>query len=100
MKSPASALLFSALITVTFSGVSYAGCDAPEEPQIPNAETTVTAEMVKAQNDVKQFMAAAENYLSCVNNSTKHNRMVNRMEEVAEDFNQVVRAFKAKNSKA
>ncbi len=100
MKSPASALLFSVLITATFSSVSYAGCDAPEEPQIPNVETTVTAEMVKAQNDVKQYMAAAESYLSCVKNSSKHNRMVNRMQSVADDFNEVVRAFKAKNSRA
>lgn len=100
MKFPASALLFSVLFTATFSGVTYAGCDAPELPNIPDAETTVTAEMVKARNDVKQFMADAESYLSCERNSMKHDRMVSRMESVAADFNDVIRAFKERNSKA
>ena len=101
MKSPASALLFSAVLfgSLSFSAISKA-CEEPTEPTLPNAETTVTAEMVKAQNDVKEFIAAAEHYLSCVRSDAKHNKMVSRMEEVAAEFNQVVRAFKERNSKA
>jgi DNA topoisomerase IA len=101
MKSSASALLFSAAIVSTLSCSSLAAaCDEPAVPAIPNAETTVTAEMVKAQNDMKLYMAEAEKYLACVRNDAKHNKMVSRMEQVAEDFNQAVRAFKERMSKA
>jgi len=101
MKSPASVLLFSTIVfgALTFSSLSNA-CDAPAEPSIPNADTTVTAEMVKAQNDVKAYMAAAEAYLSCVRSDAKHNEMVSRMEEVAAEFNDAVRTFKSRMSGA
>ena len=100
MKAPASALLFSAVFlgVMTFAQTSKA-CEAPTEPSIPNADTAVTAEMVKAQNDVKQYMTDAQNYLQCVRNDTQHNRMVSRMEEIAAEFNQTVRAFKERMSK-
>jgi len=101
MNRPASALLFSvALIgSSVFSGAVNA-CEEPSEPAIPNADTTVTAEMVKAQNDVKAYMSAAETYLSCVRNDFKQKKMADRMQELAEEFNQTVRAFKERNSKA
>lgn len=98
-KTLAVRLIIIAIGVMGFTQIS-AACEAPAEPNIPNAETTVTAEMVKAQKDIKAYMAAAEAYLSCVRSSSKHNKMVTRMQEVADDFNKVVRAFKERKSRA
>jgi len=84
------------LIFTALSGGAYSGCTAPEPPHIPDAETTVTAEMVKAQNDVKAFLSEAENFLKCNRNSSKHNKMVDEMKDVGEKFNNVVKAYKAR----
>ncbi len=91
--------MYKVLLTLIFlalSGGLYADCTPPEPPQIPDAETTVTAEMVKAQNDVKAFMAEAEAFLKCNRNTSRHNKMVDTMNDVGKSFNDVVKAYKAR----
>lgn len=86
----ATAFVFSAVL---FSGLAQA-CTKPEAPALPDAATAVTAQMVKAKNDVQAYMAGANAYLECVNNDNKHNRMVKSMKKVGEEFNGAVRSYK------
>ncbi len=74
-------------------------CTAPTPPTMPDVDSAVLAEMVKTQNAVKKFLAAGDNYLDCEKNDTAHNQMVDLMHDVGEDFNQLIKDFKAKNKK-
>ncbi|WP_317928789.1 hypothetical protein [Halioxenophilus sp. WMMB6] len=69
-------------------------CDKPSTPEVPDPVTAVTPQMVKAKNDVKAYMDAANAFLACVKNDQKYNQMVDEMNKVAEDFNSAVRDFK------
>lgn len=82
------------LLALCCSGPVFAACDKPEPPEIPDPNTAVTAQMVKAQNDVKAFVAAAEDYLKCERNNFKADKMVEEMKTVADDFNKSIRAYK------
>lgn len=83
-----------------YSSTSFAACERPAPPALPNADTAVTAEMVKAQNEVKDYVAKAEAYLSCVDGKRSQNEMIAEMEKVAAEFNAVVRAYKARMANA
>lgn len=71
-------------------------------------------QMVSAQAQVKEYVAAMEEYLACINDEletagddapeeykalmiTRHNTAVGEMESVAAAFNQQVQAYKAAN---
>ncbi len=69
-------------------------CDKPSMPALPDPSTAVTPQMVKAKNDVKAFLGAAEGYLKCNISTKQHNTMVDEMKSVADDFNTIVRAYK------
>ena len=81
------------LSAVLFSGLTQA-CTKPAAPNLPDAATAVTAQMVKAKNEVKIYLADANSYLACVNNDRKHNKMVKTMEKVGKAFNGAVRQYK------
>lgn len=81
------------LSTVLFSGVVHA-CSKPDAPLLPDAATAVTAQMVKAKNDVQAYLAAATTYLECARNDKAHNRMVKSMKQVGDAFNTTVRSYK------
>ena len=78
------------------SGAAYADCPRPSAPEIPDPNSAVTAQMVKAQKEVKAFIADAESYLKCVRRPSEHDSMVDEMESVANNFNQSIRAYKEK----
>ncbi|MFT7128775.1 MAG: hypothetical protein ACI89U_000883 [Gammaproteobacteria bacterium] len=82
------------LSTVLFSGLTHAACAKPEAPMLPDAATAVTAQMVKAKNDVQAYMTDANAYLECVKNDKKHNRMVKSMKKIGTEFNVAVRSYK------
>lgn len=86
------------LSTVMFSGLTQA-CSKPAAPLLPDASTAVTAQMVKAKNEVKAYMAEAEAYLECAS-TTEHNQMVDNMKQLADGFNSAVRQYKARMSNA
>jgi len=88
-----------ALTTVLFSGVTQA-CTKPTAPALPDASTAVTAQMVKAKNEVKSYIASAESYLECVADAKKHNKMVDDMKTVASTFNTIVREYKQRMANA
>lgn len=88
-----------------------ADCDLPVEPQIPDGTGASLDAMVAGQTAVREFMASSEMYLECLNDIIdeedlsdeqhattvrEHNRMVTVMEQLAEEFNAQVRAFRAR----
>jgi len=89
-----------ALSTILFSGLTNAACTKPEVPVLPDAATAVTAQMVKAKNDVNIYMAGANAYLECVRNDKKHNRMVKSMKAVGKEFNLAVRSYRVRMAKS
>jgi hypothetical protein len=91
MRKKAS--LFTAMAFALISSVTLA-CDRPPMPELPDPASAVTPQMIKAKNDVKTFLAAAEVYLKCNITTKQHNAMVDEMHSIAENFNKVVRAYK------
>jgi hypothetical protein len=88
-----------------------ADCDLPVEPEIPDGTVAMLDTMVEGQAAIREFMAASEMYLECLNDIIdeedlsdeqhantvrEHNRVVSVMEQLAEEFNTQVRAFRAR----
>jgi len=90
----ANALIFATLLA---SSSAFA-CDKPAAPVLPDPDTAVTAQMVKAKNEIKAFIATAEAYLACVESgdTTAYNSMVEEMQAAADDFNKIVRKYKSR----
>lgn len=87
--------LFAACASALFSLPALA-CEAPaSKPEIPDPATAVTAQMVKSNNEVKQYVQAQEAYLSCAKLSSREKRQaVEELKAYADTFNQAVREFK------
>lgn len=78
-------------------GSSFAlACSAPEnKPEIPDPNTAVTAQMIAANNQVKEYVRATEEYLACARmNTAQLRREEAALREFAEEFNQAVRTFR------
>jgi cyclophilin family peptidyl-prolyl cis-trans isomerase len=93
------------------ASAAIGGCNAPTAPEIPDGASASTEDMIAAQTRVKTFVAAGEAYVKCVDavaddkdrattdrNAAvaEHNRMVGELERSAADFNDQLRAFKAR----
>lgn len=106
-------LLFACLWLSALLPVSAAGCEYPRSPQLPNGELASEDEMRAAQKDVRAFLAAAEEYLSCLSameeqagdslsprqaeiNVARYNAMVDEMHRVSDEYNIAVRIFKSR----
>lgn len=90
----ASLLLMMACPALTFA------CSEPAKPaEFPDPATAVTAQMVKANNEVKAYVKAMEEYLGCSGMSRGDQKAaVKDLEDYAESFNKLIREFKARNS--
>jgi len=97
------------------------GCDYPKRVNIPNGGTASKEEMLAGQRAIKDYMAAMEMYLGCIeqqeeatvttmpdlteeeraarssNLTKKHNAAIEEMELTAARFNEAVRAYKAQS---
>ncbi|MDJ0758654.1 MAG: hypothetical protein QNJ19_04605 [Woeseiaceae bacterium] len=97
-------------------------CDYPSRAKIVSGATATKDEMIASQKSVKAYMAAMDEYLACLEEeeqtaraelvepdaqtlqerdemlSKKHNAAVEEMEIVAAEFNEQVRAYKAKSN--
>jgi peptidyl-prolyl cis-trans isomerase A (cyclophilin A) len=86
-------------------------CKAPATPEVPDGASASTEQMVAGQNGVKAFVRDGQAYIKCVDavaddkdrattdrNAAigEHNRMVGELERSAADFNDQLRAFKAR----
>lgn len=86
------------LLGLTLGGPLALACEEPSsKPEIPDPATAATAQMVKANNDVKGYVAAMTEYLNCARmGSAQQRREVKALEDFAEEFNQAIRDFKAR----
>jgi hypothetical protein len=88
------------------------GCETPSMVALPDGKVATMNEMVDAQKKVKEYVAAMDEYLACVDQELKkagddapdeykglmanrHNAAVGEEEAVADAFNEQVRAYKA-----
>lgn len=94
MKNQARALFL--LATLSLSGTALAECSAPAEPQIPEGSVASGADMLKAKKEVEGFVSQAEAYMGCSIAAPLKDRMADRMEKVVAQFNQELRAYKAR----
>ena len=95
MKTKLFALVL--LANLLMSGAAFAACEAPDEPAIPDGEAANGSDMLKAKKEVEAFVAGMEEYLECSRPSVnQHNRMIDKMQDVAGKFNVQLRAYKAK----
>lgn len=94
---------------------AHAACDYPTEISIPSGSTATEAEMQAANQAVRQYMAAVESYLACLDEEEKslggavteeqkrvhvrrHNAAVDALNAVAGRYNEQVSLFN-KNKK-
>ena len=91
-------LLFVAALSGAFSASAWA-CEAPQnKPEIPDPSTAVTAQMVMSNNQVRDYVRAMEEYLNCARMSNSElRREESALKTYAEDFNTVIREFRALN---
>ncbi len=87
-----------AIFLLTLYVQTSQACSPPTKPELPNPDTAVTPQMVKAKNDVKAYLDAAEKYLNCNITTSQHNRIVDDMHNVADSFNTIVRSYKKRMS--
>lgn len=95
-------------------------CDYPQRASVPNGNSATKDEMIAGQKAVKAYMAAMDEYLACIASeeevakaqiedpseeelqqrqlmlNKRHNAAVEEMEIVAANYNNAVRAYKAK----
>ena len=103
-KTLRAALIAAALITVP--GVAAADCTLGAAPQLPDGATATEAEMVAAQGAVKAYLAETQEFLACLEGSSRgrgtedvtsrYNAATKTMEKLAADFNAQLRAFKTR----
>lgn len=108
----ASAIAFLSLSLPAFA------CEYPESAEIPNGSTATREEMLAGQQAVKDYIAAMEEYIVCIEEeeqatletlpelsdedhvsreralTMKHNAAVEEMELVAARFNEEVRIYR------
>ena len=103
---------------------AYADCTAPSPPQnIPDGNTATKDQLLAAQKQVNAYNSATNAYLDCLSKehaaalaaagpkvtddqkakldqieTTKHNAAVDQLTAVANQFNEQVRIFLAKNN--
>jgi len=89
-------LLIAFLVTASMTHYASASCVRPDEPTLPNVDSAVLAEMVKASKEVKKYIADANKYLECARSDSDHDKVVSRMRELADGFNALTTTFKAR----
>jgi len=109
-----------AVVFVTLTTVALA-CDYPQRVGVPDGATAAKEDMIAGQRGVKDYLAAMDEYLACIeaaeqetvagiNQSDeaakqqriemfnkKYNAAVAEMNLVAEEFNMQVRAYKERS---
>ncbi|MEL7309965.1 MAG: hypothetical protein AAFN07_00515 [Pseudomonadota bacterium] len=97
---------------------AWSACNYPKKIFIPNGTVATEDEMLEGQKAVKQYMVDMNAFLDCLEaestsavaegedpeitveretiRSKRHNAAVDEMETVASDYNEAVRAYKAR----
>lgn len=87
-----------AIFLLVFSANSFS-CEKPgEKPVLPDINTAVAAQMIKAHADVKNYVKAMQDYLACSKMSVSDKeRRLTELKKYADDFNKLINEFKNKN---
>ena len=92
------------------SAASALACDAPAETEIPPGDQATLDDMLAAQTGVREYIEAMDEYLACMDGEIdalgedaaeedratmveQYNTGVDRMEEVAAEFNEARQLF-------
>jgi hypothetical protein len=102
MRFIVSSLILASAGTL-LSSVSVAdACHGPNVPDnFPDATTASQADMVAAQQSVKQYLSDMESVLKCMESAHQdhaHDQAIEDMKRVAAKFNAVLHAFRAKQN--
>lgn len=107
--------LISAALIAT-SSFTFAACERPATPTLPDGKSASQEQMVAGQQAVKGFMASNEAYLECLTQAAQdavetdteakkqarldeYNLSVEAMQGVASNFNQAIKDWKQANAK-
>ncbi len=69
-----------------FVQAANARCKQPIYPKLPEAESAVLAQMMKAKADVKKYMSGAEKFLGCSKNKNKLMRVEYDYKKVSDEY--------------
>ena len=119
MQSSLKPLLFAASLLTSLT--TMAECTAPDQPSLPDGASSTMDEMIAGQKAVKTFQADAQAYRACLDETIEslrsaaadgdeaagesfaattdaYNASVAAEEQVANDFNAQIRAYKEANA--
>jgi hypothetical protein len=86
-------------LTAALSSGAYACSKPATKPDFPDPATAVSAQMVKANNDVKAYVQGVQDYLGCAGLArSEEKKELDDLKKFADDFNQVIRDFKARSA--
>ena len=68
MKNPTKSVIATVLFAVPAFGFA---CEYPERPTLPDGSTAPKEQMIAAQTSVKAFLAAVDEYLTCIEEEEK-----------------------------
>ena len=86
------------MITALAGQVSAQSCSEAVAPKLPSALTAVTAELLVAQQAVHEYLQEQREFLRCVRSPRRHNKAVEAMHALADRYNQLVKAYRARRS--
>lgn len=89
-------LIMTALAGVLFSSQAFAVCTRPAEPEVPPGDSASGADMLKAKKAVETYVAEVDKYLNCGADAASQKRAIDDMEDIAAQFNEQLRIYKAK----
>ena len=118
------AFIGAAALIALIAGPVHADCPYPAPPdKIPDGNTATLSEMVAVKKQVSDYNAAVSVYLDCIEKehddavakggdkmtdkqkedlqhmeTSRHNAAVAKLQDIADRFNEQVRAYKAKNA--
>jgi hypothetical protein len=102
MRYIVSSLALVAIGTLLSSVGLADACHGPNAPDsFPDVTTATQADMVAAQQSVKQYLSDMESALKCMESAhqdDQHDQAIENMKKVAAKFNAVLHAFRAKQS--
>ena len=85
------------LLGFTLSASSvWAACAEAAAPVMPNPDMASEYEMLEAQLAVKNYLATQEQYLNCIHSHRKHNQAIDRMHDIADQYNRKAKRYKAR----
>lgn len=89
-------LAIAMLLTIGMSSQTFAACDAPDDPDVPDGTAASGADMLKAKKAVEEYVEKAQEYMNCGVAGPLQERMASKMEKVVDRFNRELRAYKDK----